>query len=99
MVFNATFNNISVISWRVLRPHDQIVKTENVVITPPSRKLRSDKTEILLKVVLNTIKQTNKQTFNTLSKILTSCWCFQERYCWCSVHDEGYSRDASCELS
>ena len=33
MVFNATFNNISVISWRVLRPHDQIVKTENVVIT------------------------------------------------------------------
>jgi hypothetical protein len=33
MVFNATFNNISVMSWRVLRPHDQIVRTKNVVIT------------------------------------------------------------------
>jgi hypothetical protein len=40
---------------------------------------RPDITEILLKVVLNTIKQ----TFNALSKILTSCWCFQERYYWC----------------
>jgi hypothetical protein len=37
---------------------------------------RPDISEILLKVVLNTIKQ----TFNALSKILTSCWCFQERY-------------------
>jgi hypothetical protein len=47
MVFNATFNNISVISWR------PVLLVEVIRV--------SDITEILLNVALNNITTTNRQ--------------------------------------
>jgi hypothetical protein len=58
MMFNATFNNISVISWRSVL----LVKETGVTGQNHRPADRHDITEILLKVALNIIKQTKKET-------------------------------------
>jgi hypothetical protein len=68
MVFNGTFNNISVISWLSVllveetggqgETHRHRVKQGTII----QRIFPHDITEILLKVPLNTIKQTNIKT-------------------------------------
>jgi hypothetical protein len=56
MVFNATFNNISVISWRSVMLEETGVHTERTTdLLQVTDKLY---TEILLKVALNTIPLT-----------------------------------------
>jgi hypothetical protein len=58
MVFNATFNNISVISWRSILLVEEIGgpgENHDILVT-----------EILLKVALNTIKPTNQKYFNDI---------------------------------
>jgi hypothetical protein len=70
MVFNATFNNISVISWRsvllvggFVSDLRQVGGFLQVLQFPPTNKTdRHDITEILLKVALNTINQPTNPT-------------------------------------
>ena len=55
MLFNATFNNISIISWRSLLLAAGLWFSPGTKVSSTSKHDCYDITELLLKVVLNTI--------------------------------------------
>jgi hypothetical protein len=70
MVFNATFNNISVISWLDTTLCDKVRQllatgrwfSLGILVSSTNKTDSHDITEILLKVALNTINQTKPIT-------------------------------------